>query len=264
MAKRRSKPSHSGEYLYGRQAVRETLRAGRRQVQQLYIATGLKPSQTLSDILSLASHKKIPLETVGRRQLDELTAGAHHQGVVLACSSYPYARLQDIFTRAQAQDQPPLLLLLDRLQDPQNLGSLLRTAEAYGVHGVITLKHRAAGVSPAVVSTSAGAVEHLLICQETNLVATIKTLKKEDMWIAGLEKREGAVSLSAVDWVGPVGIVVGSEGFGLSRLVREHCDWLVALPMFGQINSLNAAVAGSIVIFWAIQQRRAHLSPEKA
>lgn len=261
MAKRHSKPSRTREHIYGRQAVRETLRAGRRHLHQLYLAAGLRPSETLSEILSLARRKKIPIETSDRHHLDEMTAGAHHQGVVLSVGPYPYASLQHIFTRAQRQNQPPLILLLDRLQDPQNLGSLLRSAEAYGVHGIVIPKHRAAGITPAVVNASAGAVEHLLICQETNLVATIETLKKENVWVAGLEKREDAVPLSAVDWVGPVGIVVGSEGFGLSRLVREHCDWLVALPMVGRINSLNAAVAGSIVLFWAAEQRRSHSSP---
>lgn len=240
---RRAEP----ELIYGRQGVREALRAGRRRPTALYLAHGLAASETLTEIL--ARGQGLPQQVIAREQLDALTAGANHQGVALAAGSYPYASLDQALALAQTRSQPPLLLLLDQVQDPQNLGALLRSAEACGVHGVILPRHRAASVTPAVVNASAGAVEHLLICQETNLTATIKRLKQAGLWVAGLEKHPRAQPYHAVDLRGPLAIVVGSEGAGLSRLVAEQCDWLLELPMVGQINSLNAAVAGSILLF---------------
>ena len=180
---------------------------------------------------------------------------ANHQGVMLRAGAYPYAQGETMLARAQKRSQPPFILLLDRVQDPQNLGSLFRAAEAFGVHGVILPRHRAAHITPAVVNASAGAVEHLLVATATNLVAEMKALKEAGLWVAGLEARPDALPLAQVDFSGPLAVVVGSEGFGLSRLVAETCDWLVELPMHGRINSLNAAVAGSVFLFWAMQQR---------
>ncbi len=254
MPKRSSSPS-SAHLLYGRQAVREALRANRRHFRQLILAERLKPAPVLDDIRQLAARHRLAVRKADRRQLDDRLGHSHHQGVVLDAGPYPYAQLDDIFALAQHRKQSPFLLLLDRVQDPQNLGTLIRTAEACGIHGIVIPQHRAAAITPAVVNSSAGAAEHLLVSQQTNLVNCMRQLKKQGVWIAGLEKHADAVPLTAVDWCGAMGIVVGSEGSGLGRLVREHCDWLVALPMHGQINSLNAAVAGSIVVFWAAQQR---------
>ena len=244
------------ELLYGRQAVRETMRAGRRQVYGLLLAQGQTPNPVVDEIIAGAKETRIPIDHVQRQQLDALLPGVNHQGVMLKTSGYPYADLDAALDLAQARQQDPLLLLLDHVQDPQNLGALLRTAEACGVHGVILPRDRAAAVTPAVVNASAGAVEHLLICQETNLVETIKFLKQKGLWIAGLEARADAQPFDEVDLSGPLGVVVGSEGFGVRRLVAEHCDWLVALPMAGRINSLNAAVAGSILLFFIARGRR--------
>ncbi|RME83347.1 MAG: 23S rRNA (guanosine(2251)-2'-O)-methyltransferase RlmB [Caldilineae bacterium] len=255
---KRDKPGR-GEWLYGRQSVRETLRAGRRVFYGLYLAQGLKPSPLVSEVQTLARAKNIPLHRVERRQLDEWLGGVNHQGLALHTSPYPYAGLDQVLQLAHQRGEPPLILLLDRVQDPQNLGSLLRTAEACGVHGIVIPKHRAAGITPAVVNSSAGAVAHLLICQETNLTTTIERLKQEGIWVVGLEKDPRAQSLTASDLSGPLAVVVGSEGYGLGRLVSERCDWLVALPMVGQINSLNAAVAGSIVLYRILEQRLARL-----
>ncbi|NOX63602.1 MAG: 23S rRNA (guanosine(2251)-2'-O)-methyltransferase RlmB [Chloroflexi bacterium] len=241
--------------LYGRQAVREALRAGRRSLHALYLAQGIKSSPVLDDIHRLAEARGVLVEQVERRVLDEWLGHTHHQGVALAAGPYPYATPFQALTLARERGEDPFLLLLDRVQDPQNLGSLLRTAEACGVHGVIFPRHRAAEVTPAVVNASSGAVEHLLVCQETNLVRTMNELKKEGLWLAGLERRDDAIPFDKADLSGPLGVVVGSEGFGLSRLVAETCDWLLALPMKGRINSLNAAVAGSILIFHVMQQR---------
>jgi len=255
--KRRSSQQRAdSDLLYGRQAVRESLRAGRRRFDTLHLVTGMKSSPLLVEIEKVARETGISVEMVERQQLDEWLSEANHQGVALRASRYPYAHLDEALLLAQTRGQDPLLLLLDRVQDPQNLGTLLRTAEACGVHGTILPRHRAAAVTPAVVNASAGAVEHLLVCQETNLVATIKALQAEGVWIAGLEAQPDAQPLGSVDLRGPLGVVVGSEGYGLSRLVGETCDWLVELPMAGRINSLNAAVAGSILLFDVVRQRQ--------
>jgi len=244
------------DLLYGRQGVREALRAGRRRFHTLYLVPGMKASSLLDEIEEEARKTGVTVEAVERQQLGEWLGGVNHQGVALKATPYPFVPLDEPLFLAKTRGQDPLLLLLDQVQDPQNLGTLLRTAEACGVHGVILPRHRSAHVTPAVVNASAGAVEHLLVCQETNLVATIKALKAEGVWIAGLEAHPDAQALGTVDFRGPLGVVVGSEGYGLSRLVGENCDWLVELPMVGRIHSLNAAVAGSIMLFDVTRQRR--------
>ena len=244
-----------GELLYGRNAVRESLRAKRRKFYALYLAQGVKESPVIREIRLLAREHQLPPQYVERRTLDMWLEGANHQGVVLRAGGYPYIDSDAMLGYARELNQLPFLLILDRLQDPQNLGSLFRSAEAFGVHGIILPKHRAAHITPAVVNASAGAVEHLRIGLVTNLVREMKALKDAGLWIAGLEAREDALNVDEVDLNGPLAVVVGSEGFGLSRLVAETCDWLVKLPMRGRINSLNAAVAGSIFLFWAMQAR---------
>lgn len=248
-----SKPRQ--ELVYGRQPVREVLRAGRRKVHALYLAQGMQTTDVLQESMRLAEEAGAVVESIERDRLDAWLTGANHQGVALAVDPYPYASLDRVLALARQRQEDPLLLLLDRVQDPQNLGTLLRTADACGVHGIVIPRHHAAGVTPAVVSASAGAVEHLLVCEETNLVATLKHLQAEGLWIAGLEAHPSAQLYDAVDMGGPLGIVVGSEGFGLGRLVTEACDWLLALPMVGHINSLNAAVAGSILLFHVRRMR---------
>ncbi len=249
------KPAH--ELIYGRQPVREVLRARRRRVHTLYLAQGMHAAGVVEESERLAGDAGAAIEQVGRERLDGWLAGANHQGMALAVGPYPYASVEAALEKARQRQEDPLLLLLDRVQDPQNLGTLLRSADACGVHGVVIPRHRSAGVTPAVVSASAGAVEHLLVCEETNLVATLKLLKDQGLWIAGLEAHPDAQPYDAVDLTGPLGIVVGSEGFGLGRLVAETCDWLLELPMVGQVDSLNAAVAGSILLFHVMRQRAA-------
>jgi len=243
------------ELVYGRQPVRELLRARRRKVHALYLAQGMQTTGVLQESIRLAEEAGAAVESIERDRLDAWLAGANHQGVALAVDPYLYASVDMVLARARQRQEDPLLLLLDRVQDPQNLGTLLRTADACGVHGVVIPRHRSAGVTPAVVSASAGAVEHLLVCEETNLVATLKHLKAEGLWIAGLEAHPSAQPYDTVDLRGPLGIVVGSEGFGLGRLVTETCDWLLELPMVGHIDSLNAAVAGSILLFHVMRLR---------
>ncbi len=243
------------ETLYGRQAVRESLRAGRRQPYALLLAEGIVESPIIEEIIALAKKKRVPIKYLSRREMEGYVGAVNAQGVALEASGYPCADLDEMFDLAQRRREKPLLLLLDLLQDVHNVGSLLRTAEAVGVHGVIIQGRRAAGITPAVVNTSSGAVEHLLIAKVTNLSRTIEQLKGEEMWIAGLEDVYGAKPYTEADLTVPLGLVVGSEGNGLRRLVRDRCDILLSLPMRGQINSLNAAIAGSIALYEVLRQR---------
>jgi 23S rRNA (guanosine2251-2'-O)-methyltransferase len=240
------------EYIYSRNAVYETLRARRRQVFQLLIAEGVQEKGRLSEIIALARQQKIKFERAPRGRLDSIHR--QHQGVALQVSGYPYRILTDILELAAQRQEPPFVLLLDTLQDPQNLGTLLRTAEAVGVHGVVIPLAHTAQVTPAVVNASSGASEHLLIAQ-ANLSQAISSLKEEGLWIVGLEGSPEASSPSQIRLDGPLGLVVGSEGEGMRRLVRQSCDLLLQLPMRGQIESLNAAVAGSIALYLALQAR---------
>lgn len=243
------------EILYGRHSVREALRAGRRQVHRLLLAEGVATSPIISDIIAQAKALGIPIIRISRKELTQVARSPRHQGTALEVSPYPYVTVAAILGRAARAGSPPLILLLDLVQDVHNLGSLIRTAEAAGVHGVILQGKRAAGITPAAVNASSGATEHLYIAQVTNLGRAIQQLKDQGIWIAGLEDCPEAQPYTEVDLTLPLGLVIGSEAEGLRRLVRAHCDWLLRIPMFGQINSLNAAVAGSIALYEAVRQR---------
>jgi len=240
------------EWIYGRQAVREVLRAGRRTAFVLQLADSARAQGALDEILTLARKKNIRVEKVPPAALDRL--GGNHQGVALQVDEYPLSPLEEILTRAEAAGSEALLLILDQIQDPQNLASLLRTAEAAGIHGVIMPLRRAAGVTPAVVNASAGAVEHLAIAQ-ANLAQAIEEIKRRGIWVAGLDADPAGESLLNADLKGPLALVIGSEGEGLRPLVRKSCDRLLRLPMRGRIEALNAAAAGSIALYLVLQQR---------
>jgi 23S rRNA (guanosine2251-2'-O)-methyltransferase len=240
------------EWVSGRNPVLEVLRAGRRQVYRLWIADGVQEKGPLGEILSICARFKYPVERVPRPRLDAIAE--HHQGLALEVSEYPYSNLLDMLERAERRQEPPFVLILDLLQDPQNLGTLLRTAEAVGVHGVLLPLRRTATVTPAVVHASSGACEHLLIAQ-LNLAQAIATLKENNIWVIGLEGGTEAQEVSQVRLDGPLALVVGNEAEGMRLLVRSSCDVLMRLPMRGQIESLNAAVAGSIALYLALGQR---------
>lgn len=244
------------EFLYGRNAVREALRAQRRTPVRLMVAAGAQLSGTLGDAVALAKQRNIPVETVDKRVLEQRLHGLNHQGVVLECSEYPYSDVEEMLSAAKDAGQMPFLLLLDHLQDPQNIGTLLRTAEIVGVHGVIIPGRRAAEITPAVVNASSGAVEHLHIAVVTNLVQSIEKLQKTGVWVVGVEDDAKAQLYDETDMNMPLAVVLGSEGTGMARLTRERCDFLVKLPMHGQIHSLNVAVAGSVVLYHALHDRR--------
>ena len=245
------------EILYGRQPVREALRARRRQTFKLLLAQGLRPTGIVGEIVTLAREAGVPVQEVDRRELDRLGDELNHQGLAAEVSAYPYVDLPDLLQAAQQAGEPPFLLLLDHLRDPQNLGSLLRSAEAAGVHGVVIPGRRAAGVTPAAVRASAGAAEHVPVAQVTNLVQAMKSLQAEGVWLAGLEALPEAQLYAEADLTGPLGLVVGSEGQGLARLVRETCDLLLRLPLYGQVESLNVGVAGAIALYEVRRQRAA-------
>jgi 23S rRNA (guanosine2251-2'-O)-methyltransferase len=240
------------EWVSGRNPVYELLRAGRRKAFRLRLADGIQEKGRLEQILVWCRQRKIAVDRVPRAQLDSL--GTNHQGVAVEAGDYPYVALPDLLEAADARGEPPFLLVLDALQDPQNLGALLRTAESVGVHGVLLPLRRTALVTPAVVHASSGACEHLLIAQ-ANLAQALQSLKERGVWVMGLEGSQEAQPIDRVDLRGPLALVVGSEGEGMRSLVRSSCDVLLRLPMKGQIESLNAAVAGSIALYFAWQAR---------
>ncbi|NPA92548.1 MAG: 23S rRNA (guanosine(2251)-2'-O)-methyltransferase RlmB [Chloroflexi bacterium] len=242
------------EVLYGRNPVYEALRARRRRVYRLWIAEGIQIKGNLRAAVRMAEERRIPHQRAPRRRLDALVGHSHHQGVALEVGPYPYTDVGEMLALATRRKEPPFLLLLDTLQDPQNLATLLRTAEAVGVHGVLLPLRRTATVTPAVVNASSGATEHLLIGQ-TNLAQAIETLQARGVWVVGLEGSDEALPPEQISLAGALALVVGSEGQGLRRLVRRKCDALLRLPMRGKIESLNAAVAGSVALYLAWQQR---------
>jgi 23S rRNA (guanosine2251-2'-O)-methyltransferase len=249
------------ELTYGRRAVLETLRAARRRIFRLWLegenntpaATGI-----MAEIIQTAQDAGVPTRWIKGGLFDKLAQqNASAQGVALEVGDYPYVELDEILERAAESDEDPLLLILDHVQDPQNLGTLIRTAEAMGVHGIILPDRRAAGVTPAVSNSSSGAVERMLVTQVVNLNRTIDDLKELNIWIAGLDSDPATPLIDNRMISGALALVVGSEGSGLSRLTREKCDFLLRLAMVGEVESLNAAVAGSIVLYLARQTRMA-------
>jgi 23S rRNA (guanosine2251-2'-O)-methyltransferase len=240
------------EWLYGRNAVYEAMRARRRQFFSLRLAQGAEEKGRLADITRMASEMNLPIEKVPRGKLDALASGV--QGVAVEASSYPYTDLADVLAMPSRRGEAPFVLILDVLQDPQNMGTLLRTAEAVGVHGVLLPFKHTATVTPAVVNSSSGATEHLLIVQ-VNLAQAIQRLKDDGIWVIGLEAALQAQPVDKVRLDGALALVIGSEGSGMRPLVRKSCDQLVRLPMRGKVESLNAAVAGSLALYFAWQKR---------
>jgi 23S rRNA (guanosine2251-2'-O)-methyltransferase len=240
------------EFIFGRNPVYEVLRAGRRKIYQLLVAEGAQEKGNLARALALAVERGLPVSRVPRARLDHQSDS--HQGLAAEVDEYPYVNLEDVLALAGERGEPPLILLLDIIQNPQNLGTLLRTAEAVGVHGVILPERRGVGITPAVVNASAGASEHMRIAV-MNLARAMQTLKEQEVWIVGLEGSPEAQPLGKVDLSGPLGLVIGNEGEGMRRLVRQSCDFLLRLPMRGKIESLNASVAGSIALYMAWQAR---------
>ncbi len=243
-------------HLCGVHAVREALNGHPRDLAVVYVSE--QPTRgPLTEISTLAQAARITLEVRTSAELDALAAGVRHQGVVaIAAGDYPYVDLDTVMARAKARSPSPLLVALDEVTDPHNLGAIVRSTVALGGDGVITLKDRAAPVTPVVVRASAGATEHASIARVVNLSRALETLSQRGFRTVGLDA-EGSADLEAVDLTGPVALVVGSEGYGLRRLVRERCDVLARIPLGGPVASLNASVAAAIAIYEVTRQRRA-------
>jgi len=243
------------EFLYGRWPVLESLRANRRHFEQLLLLETVEEKGPILDIISAAETRGVGVRRVPRRVIDDLAKGANHQGVVLRAGPYVYADLKTLLETSMLRHERNFFLALDLLQDPQNVGSLLRIADAVGVHGVILQERRGVGVTEAVVAASSGAVEHLQVAQVGNLVSALKELKDNDVWIIGLDIGPNIQPLDRVDLNINLCFVLGGEGDGMRRLVRDTCDLLVTLPMRGHVESLNVATAGSIALYAAWQAR---------
>jgi len=240
------------EWIRGRNPVYEVLRSGKRRPFRLIIAKGTKEKGKLDEIIHLCRQKSISPEYTDRDFLDQL--GSNHQGIALETEPYHYCDLDDIIKEAKQRSEDHFILILDTLQDPQNMGTLLRTAEVVGIHGVILPKRKTATITPSVVSASSGASEYLKITQ-TNLVQAIRQLKQNDIWVIGLEGSPQVQNINDIRLDGNLALVVGNEGQGLRPLVRDSCDLLMNIPMRGNIDSLNASVAGSIALYFAWHSR---------
>lgn len=240
------------EILVGRNAVFEALKAGR-GINRILVAQAREA--TFAPLLALAREQGVPVRPSTRQKLDLLAPDVRHQGVLAYAAPVAYASIDEIFRRAEEAGEPPLLLLLDEIEDPHNVGALLRTAYAMGVHGVLVPERRSCALTATVAKTSAGAVEHVPVVRIGNIVQEMKRLKERGLWFAGADMAGEADSFHA-DWTGALCIVIGSEGKGLGRLVKETCDFLVRIPMQGAIHSLNASVAGALLMYEA---RRARL-----
>jgi len=239
------------EFIYSRNAVYEAIIAKRRQIFSIEIAEGVQEKGKLAEILNLAKEQKIKVNRVPRTKLDKIHQ--NNQGIVVEVGEYPYSDVVEILDNSK--DELPFVLILDSLQDPQNFGTLIRTAEAVGVHGIIIPLARAVEVTPAVVNASSGASEHMLIAK-SNLSQAIDALKDNEVWVVGLDQSGLEIESNSRHVRGAVGLVVGSEGEGLHELTRKKCDIVLKLPMKGKIESLNAAVAGSVALYLAYLNRK--------
>jgi 23S rRNA (guanosine2251-2'-O)-methyltransferase len=241
--------SRESSVIAGRNAVAEALKKGR-PIDCIYILKGADRG-SMGKIIALAKQAGVPIKDAAAQKLDTLCEGVVHQGVVAMAACHDFSSMEDIFQKAG--DQPPFVIICDNIEDPHNLGAIIRTAEAAGAHGVIIPKRRGVGLTATVAKTSAGAVEYMPVVRVPNIVSTIEELKQKGLWIFCADM-DGQPWCST-DMGGPIGIVVGAEGSGVSRLTKEHCDFVVSLPMNGQVNSLNASVAAAIVIYEAVRQR---------
>lgn len=251
--KRREEPRElPDDVLVGRNAVTEALKSGR-GINKLWIASGDREG-SVAELAALAKERGIVVQYVERAKIESLAGGHRHQGVLAYVAPVPYAELDDILKAAEEKGESPFLVLLDELEDPHNLGALLRTADATGVHGILIPKRRSVSLNATVAKTSAGAVEYVPVARIGNIAQTLKKLKEKGFWVAGADM-DGEKAYYEADLTGPLVLVVGSEGRGMSRLTKEACDFIVSMPMVGRINSLNASVAGSILMYESMRQR---------
>ncbi|WP_163539028.1 23S rRNA (guanosine(2251)-2'-O)-methyltransferase RlmB [Gracilibacillus sp. YIM 98692] len=241
----------NGEWIIGKNTVIEAMQSSR-PVEKLYIAENLN-SSLVNKLQGLARGKNTVMQRVPKKKLDQMVSG-NHQGIAALVAAYEYADLDSIFKLAQNKQEEPFFLILDEMEDPHNLGSILRTADATGVHGVIIPKRRAVGLTATVAKTSVGAIEHVPVVRVTNIAQTIDELKEKQVWVVGTEMN-ATEDYRQLDGHIPMALVVGNEGKGMSRLVRKKCDWTVSLPMVGHVSSLNASVAAGILMYEIYRKR---------
>ncbi|MGZ9587210.1 23S rRNA (guanosine(2251)-2'-O)-methyltransferase RlmB [Paenibacillus marinisediminis] len=246
--------STTEEIIAGKHSVMEALRSGR-TINKIWIAEQAQKHLT-QPIIAEAKKAGIIVQAADKRKLDQMAEGVQHQGVVAQVSAYDYVEVDDILARAEARGEKPFLLLLDEIEDPHNLGSILRTADCTGVHGIVIPKRRSVGLTATVSKISAGAVEYVPVARVTNLAQTIEELKERGIWIVGTDVSASEDIYDTNVFDAPVALVIGNEGKGMGRLIRESCDVLLKLPMAGQINSLNASVAAGIFMYEVVRRRR--------
>ena len=238
--------------IEGRNPVLEVIESGR-PINKIYIAKGQKEG-SIKKIIGSAKDKGIILSYVDRHKIDQLSESDNHQGVMAFVAPYAYKELEVLLEEISSSEQAPFLIILDEINDPHNLGSIMRTANAVGAHGIIIPKRRAVGLTPVVAKTSAGAIEYVPVCRVTNISRTIDYLKEKNIWVAGADMA-GTSSHFQANLKGPLALVMGNEGTGISRLVKEKCDFLIHIPMVGEVSSLNASVAAAVIMYEAFKQR---------
>ena len=241
------------DIIEGRNPVIEALKSGR-PINKILLAGNIGRHAAVAEILHLSQARGIPVEYVARRVIDELSTTSAYQGVIAYTAAKEYVALEDLLIISRERNEPPLYCILDGIEDPQNLGAILRTAEASGVHGVIIRSRRAVGLTAAVAKASAGAVEYIPVARVSNISQAMVTLKRNSVWVVGIDPT-GEIDYSQVDFRLPTAIVIGSEGKGLSDLVKKRCDSLASIPMQGKITSLNASIAAALVMYEALKQR---------
>lgn len=239
------------EWIIGKNPVLEALRA-ERDINKIWIAEGSNKGQ-MQQVIALAKQAGVIVQYVPKQKLDHTVSG-NHQGVAASVAAYQYAELEDLFKKAAEKNEDPFFLILDEIEDPHNLGSILRTADAAGAHGVIIPKRRAVGLTAAVAKASTGAIEHVPVARVTNLARTMEELKEKGIWIIGTDAK-GKQDFRQMDATMPLAIVIGSEGKGIGRLISEKCDFLIRLPMVGKVTSLNASVAASLLMYEVYRKR---------
>ena len=240
------------DQIEGRNSVIELLESGR-DINKIFVQDGEKHG-SINKIIAMASERKILINTISKEKMKQMAQTENYQGVIAIVPPFDYVDIEDILSEAKARQEDPFIVLLDGIEDPHNLGSIIRTAETAGVHGIVIPKRRAASVNATVNKVSAGAVEHLKIARVNNMVETMKYLKEQGLWICGTDMDTKTYYYNQ-DLTGPLAIIIGSEGFGMNRLVKENCDFLVKIPMKGKITSLNASVSAGIVMYEAVEQR---------
>ena len=241
------------DQVEGRNAVLELLESGR-DINKIYISEGERHG-SINKIIAIAKERKIIINEIGKAKLNQMAQTENNQGVIAIVPPFDYCDIDDILEVAKEREEKPFILILDGIEDPHNLGSIIRTAETAGVHGIIIPKRRACGVNSTVAKVSAGAVEYMKIARVNNINEAINYLKEHDVWICGTDMNTDKYYYNE-DFTGGIGIVIGSEGFGMSRLVKENCDFLVKIPMKGKITSLNASVSAGIIMYEVVKQRK--------